>query len=229
MSAASVSVVMAVWNGAAYLAECLDNILAQSRPADEVIVVDDGSDDGTPRILDAYRPAVTVLSGPRGGQAAALVRGLGVASGSLLAFQDADDLWPADKLAFQIAELERDDALEAVFGMSRQFVSPEHRDNARLAPREELLKGELTQCMLIRRSAFARIGGFDPSLKGAHFVDWLARAKRAGLIYSVPDKVVHLRRLHPENQGRVATKDRDHNLLNALHRNIRRRRGEPAA
>ena len=224
MSALSVSVVMSVWNGATYLEECLDSILSQSRPAEEVIVIDDGSDDDTPRILQSYGRSLTVLTGQRGGQAAALVRGLGIAKGSLFAFQDADDLWPVDKLAFQIDALRNDTSLDAVFGLSQQFVSPEHVGNARLAPREEMLRGEIAQCMLIHRAAYERIGSLDPDLKGAHFFDWLARAKAAGLAYSVPEKVVHLRRLHPDNIGRVMSQERDKNLLTALHRNIRRRR-----
>lgn len=226
MKAASVSVIVPVWNGAAYLRECLDNILGQTQPPKELIVVDDGSTDETPAILKSYGDRIVTIRQPQSGQSAATMAGIDRASGLLLAFQDCDDLWPADKLEVQLKALSDSPELEAVFGMSEQFVSEEHSDNPRLEPRETVLVGKITQCMLIHREAFDRVGPFDTSIRTAQFFDWLSRAEAAGLRYEVLDRIVHHRRLHPDNHGRVNTKARDLSLLSALHKNISRRRNE---
>jgi glycosyltransferase involved in cell wall biosynthesis len=95
----SVSVVIPTYNRCRLIPETLDAILAQSSPPDEVIVVDDGSTDGTREVLAAYAPAVTTLTVPNGGDLAARNVGLRAATSTLVAFCDSDDLWRPDFLA----------------------------------------------------------------------------------------------------------------------------------
>lgn len=89
-----VSVIVPVYNCERYLRECLGSVLAQTHTALELIVVDDGSTDGSAAIADAAAaadPRVRVLHGPNAGQAAARNRGLDIATGDYMAFVDADD------------------------------------------------------------------------------------------------------------------------------------------
>lgn len=218
-----ISAILSVFNGERYLREALESILAQTRPPDEIIVVDDGSTDGSADVARTFG-GVTVLSQANAGQAAGIAAGVAHASGTLLAFQDADDLWSADKLERQLAVL-ADPSVEAVFGMSEQFVSPELGPelHARFAPPEKILTGEISTAMLVRRSAFERVGGYDPTLRGAGFTDWLARAKQAGLRSSMLPHIVHRRRLHLTNYGRVNVEERNRNMFAALRRNIQRK------
>jgi glycosyltransferase involved in cell wall biosynthesis len=84
-----------VHNAAPYLAACLDGLLAQTRPVDEVILVDDGSTDDSPAILADYSSrhrTLRVLKGPQRGAAGARNAGLDAATGDWLGFVDADDL-----------------------------------------------------------------------------------------------------------------------------------------
>ncbi len=217
-----ISAIVSVFNGERYLQEALESVLSQTRPADEIIVVDDGSTDGSADIARAF-DRVIVLSQANAGQAAALAAGVARASGTLFAFQDADDLWALDKLERQLAVL-ADPSVEAVFGMSEQFVSPELEPelHTRFAPPEKILAGEISQAMLVRRSAFERVGGYDPTLRGAGFTDWLARAKRAGLRSVTLPEIVLRRRLHLTNYGRTSVEERNRNMFAALRRNIRR-------
>ncbi len=221
-----VSAILAVHNGAAYLCEALDSMLGQAPAPEEVIVVDDGSNDATPDILARYGRAIHVIRQPNRGQAAALVAGIGVARHELLAFNDADDIWTPGRLAQLRAALQSDAQLDVVFGMAEQFVSTELEADvqARLQPQNVRLAAKTAAGMLVRRAAFERIGPFDPALSSTYFYDWLARFTAAGLRSLVLPEVVLRRRLHPRNYGRVHAHERDQQLLATLHRHIRARR-----
>lgn len=96
------SVVVTCYNYCAFVVEAVDSALAQSRPAAQVIVVDDGSTDGSTDLLRqryAHDPRVVLVTGPNGGQLAAFQRGVAAATGDVLCFLDADDRWAPDYLA----------------------------------------------------------------------------------------------------------------------------------
>ena len=223
-----VSVVMPVYNGEAHVAEAIESVLGQTRPPDELVVVDDGSTDSTPQILHRYGSRIVRLRQSHRGATAAVNRGLGVATGNVLGFQDADDIWCREKLGRQLESLDTQPEVNAVFGMVRQFISPEVPESRKseLAPRIGIGRGELRPCMLIRRGAFDRIGPFDPALSATSFIAWLGRAKRMGLRCSMLDEVVLLRRLHLSNHGRVNLKEQDKEMLLSLHSLIRGRRAQ---
>jgi glycosyltransferase involved in cell wall biosynthesis len=98
-----VSVVVTTYNQAPFIASTLESVFAQSRQADEVIVVDDGSTDETPERIAPYRDRIVLLRQPNQGVARSRNAGIQRAGGELLAFLDGDDLWEAEKLALQIA------------------------------------------------------------------------------------------------------------------------------
>jgi glycosyltransferase involved in cell wall biosynthesis len=103
-----VSVVIPAFDRVAVLPRALDSVLAQSRPAAEVIVVDDGSTDGTAALLDRDYPGVTVIRQPNRGVSAARNAGLAAATGEWLAFLDSDDEWRPRKLEHQLEALHVD-------------------------------------------------------------------------------------------------------------------------
>src|SRR3954453_7539077 len=126
-----VSVIIAAYNSEAYIAETIESVLGQTVPPDEVIVVDDGSTDGTRGILDGFSDRIVALTQANSGQAVAVNKGLALARGELIGFCDADDLWTPRKLELQLALLERDGGTEAAFGKVQQFVSPDVPDKHR--------------------------------------------------------------------------------------------------
>ncbi|HQZ13425.1 MAG TPA: glycosyltransferase family A protein [Devosia sp.] len=223
-----ISAILAVRDGERYLREAVDSMLGQTRAPDEVIVVDDGSTDGTRAILESYGSRLRLLTQANQGQGGALAAGLAVATGDLIAFQDADDVWSADKLEKQGAVLASDSQADAIFGMCEQFVSPElgADDQARFAPPVAIMAGEVAQAMLARRTSFERFGGIDRESRGAWFLIWLGRAKAGGMRSAVLPDIVHRRRLHLSNYGRLNPEERDRHHLSALRRNILRARGE---
>lgn len=221
-----VSVVIAAYNADAYVAEAIDSVLGQSRAPDEVIVVDDGSTDRTSAILAGYGDRIVHLSQPNCGQAVAVNRALKAATGDVLGFCDADDLWTPRKLEWQLDRLA---STEAVFGKVRQFVSPElsEAERQRMQPAIEVHRGGLKLCMLVRREAFDRIGPFDETLPATFFTEWLGRAKRMGLQIAHLDEIVALRRLHRGNGGRTNAAAQDLETLLALRKAIKKRPPTP--
>jgi len=223
-----VSLIVAVRDGERHLAEALGSALAQTRPPDEIVVVDGGSRDRSREIAAAH--ARTRVVAQRGvGLAAAWNTGIEAARGDALALLDGDDRWPPDKLACQLEALDRHPPWDAVIGRVRFFLEPGARPPATF--RRELLEGthpgRIPGALLARRRAFERVGGFDPGLRIAADVDWFARAKDAGLAIGVLDALCLEKRVHGENLSHDArTNDRE--LLRLLRASIARQRG-PAA
>ena len=104
-----ISVIVPVYNVAAYLPQCMDSILSQSYEALEVILIDDGSTDGSGALCDAYEkkdPRVRVIHQKNGGAASAKNAGLRIATGEYLTFVDSDDFLEPGAYLFMVSTLE---------------------------------------------------------------------------------------------------------------------------
>jgi glycosyltransferase involved in cell wall biosynthesis len=200
-----VSVIIPVYNDERHIGEALESVIAQTYGPIEVIVIDDGSTDGTARIVGQF-PLVTYHYQANGGSSAARNRGVSLSRNRLLAFLDSDDLWFEDKLMRQVRVLSEHAEVDAVFGHVRQFVSPEllptlsGRQTNRLS---DPMPGLLTSTMLIKREAFLRVGPFEVKWRHAEWPDWYARSLEGGLIAVMLEEVVALRRIHKTNKGIV--------------------------
>src|ERR1700682_2719309 len=100
-----VSIIIPTYNRAGVICQTIDNVLAQTYPETEVIVVDDGSVDNTQEVLHKYGDRIRVIAQSNGGPASARNRGIEVSQGEIIAFQDSDDLWKPEKIARQVALL----------------------------------------------------------------------------------------------------------------------------
>lgn len=208
-----ISVIVPVFNGERYLAEAIESIRAQNYRPLEALVIDDGSDDRTPEIAQRFAD-VSYHRQERSGPGAARNRGVDLATGELLAFLDADDVWLPEKLARQIAAF--DDELEAVFTHAVQF-----RGDEQLASRAGYFPGT----MLIQRTAFLRVGYFATDRAVRETFEWQTRALEAGLRYRLLPDVLYRRRIHSSNRG--ITEPNLHGYLDALKASLDRRRQRP--
>jgi glycosyltransferase involved in cell wall biosynthesis len=210
-----VSVVVPVRDGERFLADALRSVAAQTFRVAELIVVDDGSRDRSAAV--ARELGARVERQAPAGQVAARNRGVAAATGELVAFLDADDLWPAESLERRVAALRADREAGLVFGHVRQFddAHPELLDE----PRPALLFG----AMLARREALDRVGPFASEWRAGELMEWLFRAREAGLRELVTDDVVLHRRIHAENMGRDPDTRLDH--VRIVRRALDRRRG----
>lgn len=146
MSTPLLSVVMPVYNVAAYLPACLDSLAAQTLPPDEIIAVDDGSTDDCPRILADYAmrmPNLRVIRQENGGLSAARNTGLDHARGKWLAFVDSDDFVAPDLYARLVAMAEADDLDLAIINAEYHFEGrePDRPIYADLPPTAEVMTG----------------------------------------------------------------------------------------
>src|ERR1700722_11062092 len=99
----TVSCVIPVFNGERFLAEAIESVLAQSYETSEIIVVDDGSTDGTKTVAARFDQRVAYVEQSNAGPASARNHGIQRASGDFIAFLDSDDLWHPEKTAIQLA------------------------------------------------------------------------------------------------------------------------------
>jgi glycosyltransferase involved in cell wall biosynthesis len=198
-----VSVVIPVFNGEAYLGEAIDSALAQTHTAVEVIVVDDGSNDGSAAVAAAYGPAVRLLPQANGGPAAAMNTGVSQAGGTYLSFLSADDRWVPDKLRWQLAHQHDHPETDLVFGHVQHFMSPEVDPETarRLRCPADPMPASSAGTLLVARSTFDRVGLFDEQFRSGEFFDWFTRAADAGLTAYVLPQVVSLRRVHGGNHS----------------------------
>ncbi len=169
---ARISVVIPSYNSAKVLPDAIESVLAQTRPADEIIIADDGSEDDTADVCEAFGDDVRYVRRENGGASSARNTGIEAATGDWLAFLDADDLWDPEKLEWQLAALaqnpEADFAITPVLARSSQDDSyHEYRWDGSLDPavlRAELLVRNifsgLCSSILIRRPALDAVGGF---------------------------------------------------------------------
>ena len=209
-----VSVMIPVYNGEAYLGEAIDSVLQQEYRPIEIIVVDDGSDDGTGEVARRYGDAVRYTRQDRAGNGAARNRAVALATGDLFTFLDADDRLVPDTIQGLVSTLTENPTLEAVYGHVREFISPDLDAEAlaRLRPPIDRIAGCLPTNMLMRRATFLRVGDFPTHLRVGVTVDWSARADEMGLSTILLDDVLFERRLHANNNGIREREHRSHYL-----------------
>jgi len=191
----------------------------------EVIVVDDGSVDGTVARVKAFGDRVKILTQVRQGAAAARNLGVGVATGEFIAFLDADDYWMPGKLAKQLSALavvsSADSNIELVFGQVEEYTD--------LAPGSEYTKargvmpGISPITLLARREVFSRVGPFSSKWSRGEFIDWFARSVELGVKAQVLPDVLARRRIHSANSGRCETSQRN-DYAGVVGAALRRRR-----
>ena len=185
------SVIIPTYNRWPLVAEAVDSVLAQSFQDIEIIVVDDGSTDGTTNRLAKFDGRLRLFTTTGRGVAAARNFGVSQAQGCYVAFLDSDDFWLPGKLETQIAFLDRHPEIQIcqtdeIWVRNGVRVNPKamHRK-----PSGDIFVRSLDLCLIspsavmMTRELFQRIGGFDESFPVCEDYDlWL----RVTSVYSVP-------------------------------------------
>ncbi|MFV0444356.1 MAG: glycosyltransferase family 2 protein [Planctomycetaceae bacterium] len=192
-----VSVVMSVYNGARYLRESVDSILTQEGVDFEFIIIDDGSTDESPQILDEYAahdPRVRVIHQENTGLTRALIRVCAEARGEFVARQDADEVSQQNRLLLQVELLRRDSRLGLV-SCTTQYVGPAGEPLSTLSRPEDPEQATLGLLhdregppahgsVMFRRSLYEQVGGYRPEFYFGQDSDlWLRMAERSLIGY----------------------------------------------
>ncbi len=224
----AVSVIVPTYNHRAYVLTTLNSVFAQTFTDYEVIVVNDGSPDGTTEqllpLVETGR--IRYFEQANAGQAAARNRGLAKANGEFVAFLDDDDLWPPDKLAWQVEVLRADPDVCLIAGSARVFQHDDqeicHWNRGVGAVTLERLceSNPLTSPgqALIRHRALAAVGGLREEVWGADDWDLYFRLLRQGRLV-VQDRTALCYRIHEGNASRQTMKMVG-NALKVLRENV---------
>jgi glycosyltransferase involved in cell wall biosynthesis len=220
-----VTVIVPVYNGERYVGSALKSILGQDYRPLEIIVVDDGSVDGSADIAKSF-PEIHYIHQCNQGVAVARNTGLDAARGQFIAFLDQDDSWMPNKLNRQIDYLLKYAQVDCVITKSRFFLEPGTEAPSWL--KKDLLledhAGYVPSTLVVRKTAFEKVGRFDPVYTMGSDSDWFFRAKNCGVSIAVlPETFVH-RRIHEGNhsyQAQLACSE----LLKIVKTSIDHRRG----
>jgi glycosyltransferase involved in cell wall biosynthesis len=208
-----ITCIVPVYNGELYLREAVDSIRSQTYPEVEIIIVDDGSTDGTAAIIAEYGAIVRPISQPNAGPPSARNRGLAAARGEFVAFLDADDVWHVEKLQQQMARFRVRPELDACVTHIQNFWIPElHEEAERLRDHRlaRAVPGYTTQTLLARRTLFDVVGQFSTAVQHGDSTEWFLRASEHGAKIDVLAAVLVRRRLHHSNRTRrLAAASRD--------------------
>jgi glycosyltransferase involved in cell wall biosynthesis len=200
-----VSVIIPVYNYERYLGEAIESVLSQTHRHVEVIVVDDGSTDRSGEVARSFAGrGVRYCHQINAGIGPARNKGVELAQGDFIAFLDADDRWPEDKLTQQLEAFDSDPALEMVFGQAVQLQNGpawEAGVRERKTTAGDMVPGMVPGTMIIKRDAFLRVGKFQGGLKVGEFIDWYARAVELQIRSLVLPYLFLWRRIHDSNQG----------------------------
>jgi glycosyltransferase involved in cell wall biosynthesis len=212
----TVSVVIAAYNARRFLPETLASVFHQTYASWEVIVVDDGSTDGTGELIREYQGKVIYLRQPNRGPSAARNEGIKIARGRYLAFLDSDDLWSAGKLAMQVDFMERNPQIGLVFSDMEEFDQEKTLCGSLLAgslfasemvpgppiddaERKLLVEDFIpTSTVLVRRECLAKVGLFDESFRFSEDRELWLRIARLFPIAVIP-AVLGRKRDHDAN------------------------------
>lgn len=186
-----VTVVIPAYNVEQWIFATIESVLKQTYKPVEVVVVNDGSTDGTAEVIAGFGDRVRCVTQPNKGLSAARNTGIRVAEGQFIAFLDSDDLWMPEKLECQVDLLRRFPEIGWVY--SDAFVV-DHTATIvlnRVGRTSSLPSGDILRALilrnfipcptpLVRRSALARVGGFDESPAIQIAEDWDMWLRLAG-------------------------------------------------
>ncbi|MDX1450196.1 MAG: glycosyltransferase, partial [Acidimicrobiia bacterium] len=202
-----VAAVIIAHNGESFIQDAIRSVCDQTRPVDEIVVVDDGSTDSTADLVRRH-PGVRLVTQPQQRPSAARNRGVMETEAELIAFLDCDDMWLPQKTAAQLAIFEtRPDSVAVSGGQIRLDEVRQQRRPERFPGRGR--RGSIgalvswntvgnPSMVMVRRKAFEEAGRFDPSLHyGEDWELWL-RMARIGPIEFVEEPVA-VYRWHPDN------------------------------
>jgi glycosyltransferase involved in cell wall biosynthesis len=210
-----ISIVICTYNRAHFLPQTLESVFAQSYEAVEVIVVDDGSTDNTPRLMKRYEGRVHYLRQNNQGVTVARNTGLHLAKGEFIAFHDDDDLMAVNRISCLYEAMLQYPSVVLALGDKELLYENGHPTGNKVAsiinasPKKNflihagydaILRGDANPgppITLFRRKDAIRMGGFDLQFThGCEDTDFFARIARLGPIVYVPQVVCYIRKGH---------------------------------
>ena len=185
-----ISIITVAFNAADTLADTLQSIASQTHAEIEHIIIDGASTDGTQKLIARYPSRISsFISEPDSGIYDAMNKGLGLATGEVIGFLNADDVYANDEVLQRVAEIMAHNELDAVFG-DAEFVNPAHPARSVRRYRSDRFRPDRIAwgwmpahpALFLRRGVYARFGGFRTDYRIAGDFELVARVFHDGTI-----------------------------------------------
>ena len=216
------TVIIPVFNRERLIVAAVENVLSQGCHHCEIIVVDDGSTDETASRARIH-PKVRVLSQANAGPAAARNLGIAEAYGEYIAFLDSDDLWAPGMLMQLLDELEGNPESDVAMGLPQLAQIKENGEDYDIFGDPDAAFTRSISGTVFRRSAFLRVGLFDPDLRFGEDLDWFLRAQGHDIGISRLNTISVIFRRHDGNMTKGKNMV-DLNLLRVFKKTLDRKR-----
>jgi glycosyltransferase involved in cell wall biosynthesis len=200
----TISAVVATYQAERFIGPAIESILAQTRPPDEVVVVDDGSTDATATVLERFAGRVHVVRQDNRGYPAAMNRAVAQSSGDFVALCGADDLWEPRKLEWQEQAILAHPEVDVLFGHAVLFgaINANHPGPPQVGVLDNrtLLHSLFRLCLVcapsvvLRRSLYDRLGPFRENFNGDDYDYWFRCLRAGARFYFDPRRLVNYRR-----------------------------------
>ncbi len=194
-----VSVIIPVYNGERFIEDAVNNVLAQKYPALEIIVVDDGSTDGTEEIVNKLPADIRYFKQKNEGPASARNRGIRDASGEFIVFLDVDDLWPENNLNILVDKMLQEPDMQVITGYAQLMQKNTVTGEYDLAGNPMESFKNYIGAAIYRKSVFRKVGLFDPTLKFGEDTDWYTRANELKVNIKRLEEITLFVRRHGKN------------------------------
>lgn len=210
----TVSVIMPVYNGERYIAEAIESVLRQTHQDFEFIIVNDGSTDRTPKIIDHYASRdrrVRVIHQPNIGQPATLNRALAEAENDWVAILDADDVWMPERLEVQLRTVRREPSVRVLGSYAIQIDEQGQELGLRTAfpislqEYREISNTDETvtfvhPSVMMHRPTILALGGYDVAFGPAADSELWSRVSDQHVVMSLPEPLIYYR-VHPTSMS----------------------------
>jgi GT2 family glycosyltransferase len=184
----SVSAIIPCYNSSGTILRAIESVHRQSVAVHEIIVVDDGSTDGSAELIETHYPDVTIIRQANAGSAAARNAGMRKAAGEFIALLDADDVWQPHRLATQLPVMEAEPSVGLVCGnivwlqAGESVPEPAPAGDYRLRTAAEVMCNHQvpTSTVLLRRQVLDNVGFMDESLRTSQDTEYFFRLVAKG-------------------------------------------------
>jgi len=219
-----VSVIIPAYNCERFIAEAVESVRRQDHRPIEIIVVDDGSTDGTSAHVKNLGKDIRYVHQSNRGPAAARNRGIEMAKGEVFTFLDADDYWPENKLEIQLAHLRRYPRIEVVLGRIQFTGSLTEADmKIRFDGPDNTMVNINLGSGIFKRAVFEKVGIFDESLRHFEDHDWFLRAREKDVSMVILENITLYYRRHENSMSSRKSED-DPTMIQILKKSLDRRR-----
>ena len=227
--------IIPAYNAERHLTQALESLQQQTVPLTEIVVVDDGSTDGTFELATQMAHGdsrIRLVRQVNQGNTAARNTGVQHTDCELLSFLDADDLWLPDRLEHALKAFEDDPGLDYAVGHARAYFDwlPDTPEEVKLRSQQDPRnQGDhpafIGAGLIALRRAWERVGPFDTTRSHASGMDWFLRARSLGLREAVLPQALYLRRIHGHNVSLQSAANSQLQFARALRDHIQRSRG----